>query len=211
MGIVTNSNTMEKSSYGMLCRVNCCKESPKHQWPAHWFSESDCKYNPNFGMDIWVWCHESASVHRKTFGMDAVTLLRNNISDFFEYNREKSMVFQEFVLGFQIRLDNLNTLDVNEELKGHLLLKQNNPESHDPNLGVGAAGWDRFLHAPAASLKNAFSSKGLPPFSMDTTSPCYNHPFISVPDNNKSIAQRNLPVKKISGDWFWAHTCSIPT
>lgn len=51
------------------------------------------------------------------FGFGTVTLLHNNISDFFGYNCEKQMSVEEFVAGSNSGLDKIRKLNINKELK----------------------------------------------------------------------------------------------
>lgn len=50
------------------------------------------------------------------------------------------MSVEEFILGSHSRLDKISKLNMNDELNGHLLLKQVNLGNQDRNLFVGAAG-----------------------------------------------------------------------
>lgn len=129
----------------------------------------------------------------KKFGLDTVTLLHNNISDFFDYNWDKSMSVEEFIVGFHSRLDKISKLDMNDELKGHLLLKQANLDNHDRNLVVGAAGGDYSLQALATSLRNAFRAEGFPAASMNTNRPRPRSSFGSALNQNHSRSQSNYP------------------
>lgn len=60
----------------------------------------------------------------KTIGVDNVTLLHNNISSFFDMSWEKTMKVDEFVVRFHSTLGRICTLKLNDGLKGHLLLRQ---------------------------------------------------------------------------------------
>lgn len=64
---------------------------------------------------------------------------------------------------------------MNDELKGHLLLKQVKLDSHDRNLVVGAAGGDYSLQSIATNLRNTFRYEGFPVSSMNIKPPqnCY--------------------------------------
>lgn len=147
----------------------------------------------------------------KKFGLDSVTLLHNNISDFFDYNWDKHMTVEEFVVGFHSRLDKVSKLDMNDELKGHLLLKQANLDSHDRNLVVGAAGGDYTLQALATSLRNAFRCQAPPHVSMNTNKPGYRYSsaFLRSPDNAPSngitTVQNGSPSSSSESPMFFTH------
>lgn len=136
----------------------------------------------------------------KKFGLDTVTLLHNNISDFFDYNWDHTMSVEEFVVGFHSRLDRISKLDMNDELKGHLLLKQANLDSHDRNLVVGAAGGDYTLQALATSLRNAFRTEGLPPASMNCNPPRLRYPSPILRNSGSGRASRNHGSKSSPGE-----------
>lgn len=110
----------------------------------------------------------------------------------------------KFVVVFHTRLDKISKLDMNEELKGHLLLKHANLDTHDCNLVIGAAGGDYSLQSLATSLRNSFRSEGLPTSSMNTNpsrSRCYQP---SSPNNYNSskvrLTSRHTSKPPIPGD-----------
>lgn len=57
--------------------------------------------------------------------------MHNNIPDFFDYNSNKQMSGERLVVGFYSHLDILSILEMNDEVKSHLLLKQAIRKSHD--------------------------------------------------------------------------------
>lgn len=63
---------------------------------------------------------------------------------------------------------------MNDDLEGHLRLKHADPDRHDRNLVVGAAGGEYPLQSLATSMRNAFHTEGLPVTSMNTNRPHYN-------------------------------------
>lgn len=127
----------------------------------------------------------------KIFGLYTVTLSHNNISDFFDYNWDHTMSVEEFVVGFNSRLDRISKLDMNDELKRHLLLKQANLDSHDRTLVVGAAGGDYSLQILATSLRNAFRTTRLPPASMNCNPPRLRYPSPILRNSGSGRASRN--------------------
>lgn len=116
------------------------------------------------------------SVHReldKTFGLDTVTLLHDNISDFFDYNWDKHLLVEEFFVAFHSCLGKISKLDMNDELKEHLYLEQASLDSHNRSFVVGAAGSDYSLQLLVTSLKNAFCTEAFFPASMNTNTADY--------------------------------------
>lgn len=108
------------------------------------------------------------------------------------------MSVEAFMVGFHSRLDKISKLDMDDDLKSHLLLNQANQDSHDRNLDVGAAGADYALQALATCLRNAFCSEGLPPSSITSASILYRRLRKSIPSNDNGNAQRHTRVKHIS-------------
>lgn len=83
----------------------------------------------------------------KKFGCDCTTLLHNNVSAFSDYTWDKSMTIDEFVVGFLIRLDKIQKLELKDELKSHLRLTRANLDAHDGNIIVGSSGGYYFFQA----------------------------------------------------------------
>lgn len=131
----------------------------------------------------------------KKFSHDTIALLHKNISNFFDYQFDKSLLVKEFVAVFHSRLDKIRNLDMNGELEGYLLLKQANLDSHHRNLVVGAAAGDYSFQALATSFKNTFRLEGISPALINTTQ-SRGHPFfISATNNSGNRARRNFGVK----------------
>lgn len=82
------------------------------------------------------------------------------------------MSVNELVAGFHARLDKISRLNLNEELKGHLLLRQAKLNSQAWNIIVGSAGGDFSLQLLSASFRNAYRSEDLRPAS--TAKRAYN-------------------------------------
>lgn len=78
----------------------------------------------------------------RKFGFNCTTLLHNNVSSFFDYRLDKSMTVGEFVARFHTRRDEIHKLELNDEPKGHLLLRQINLGTYDINIIVGSPGGD---------------------------------------------------------------------
>lgn len=129
----------------------------------------------------------------RKFGLDSTTLLHSYISSFFDYTWQHDTSVDEYVVGFHSRLDKISKLELSDELKGHLLLKQANLDAHDRNMIVGAAGGDYSLQAIATSLRNAFRSEGLPLSSMTTSVPNRNSSQQAMHSGPRSMARLSAP------------------
>jgi hypothetical protein len=66
-------------------------------------------------------------------------ILNSRVSAFLDYQRLPSMSISTYIAGFYARLDNLAQLQMPDELKGHLLLKQANLEQSEKSMVVASA------------------------------------------------------------------------
>lgn len=102
----------------------------------------------------------------KKFGCDITTLLHSNVALLFDCTCEKSMSVDEFVVGFHAKHHKISMLDMENELKVYLLLKQANLDSHERDIVIGFAGGSYSLQPLLTSLCNAYRGESLPPSSM---------------------------------------------
>lgn len=106
----------------------------------------------------------------KTFGCNATTLLQKNVSAFFDFTWGKTMSVLAFVVSFHAHFDKISMLDMNGELKEHLLLRQTELDGYDRNIVIGSAGGDYSLQALSRVLRHAYHGQYLPASSMATSS-----------------------------------------
>jgi hypothetical protein len=66
-------------------------------------------------------------------------ILNSRVSAFLDYQRLPSMTISTYIAGFYARLDSLAQLQMPDELKGHLLLKQANFESSEKTMVIASA------------------------------------------------------------------------
>lgn len=107
------------------------------------------------------------------FGLHTVTLLHNNAPDFFDFSWDKSMWVEKFVIRFHRSLENLSDLDMNDELKGPLVIRQAHPDNHGRTLVVDAAAGEYSFQALAISLRKVFRTRRFPAASMNPNRPRY--------------------------------------
>lgn len=100
---------------------------------------------------------------------------------FFDFGWTKKMIVDEVVLGFHSRLDKIIKVDMSDELKDHLLLRQVDLDSHDRNFVIGDAGGVYSLQTCSSNLWNAYRSEGLPVSLMTTDSSANGCRHISRP------------------------------
>jgi hypothetical protein len=75
----------------------------------------------------------------KAYQDSSEMILNNRVSAFLDYQRLPSMSISTYVAGFYARLDNLAQLQMPDELKGHLLLKQANLNLSEKTMVVASA------------------------------------------------------------------------
>ncbi len=75
----------------------------------------------------------------ESYGVEAVDHLEIDLADFSEFVWKLPMSVEEFRAGFHSRLDKLSDLQMNDKLKGHLLLGQAGLDNSTQNLFAGSA------------------------------------------------------------------------
>lgn len=65
-------------------------------------------------------------------------MLHINVATIFEFIWEKDMSVEEFVVVFHSSIGEISRLNMNDELKGHILLRQTNLDSHDRHFIIGS-------------------------------------------------------------------------
>jgi hypothetical protein len=91
--------------------------------------------------------------------MDSTEMILNTrVSNFLEYQRLPTMSVATYVAGFYARLDNLCQLQIPDELKGHLLLKQANLEKSERTMIVASAKGNYKITAIVDSMRQFFGN-----------------------------------------------------
>lgn len=90
----------------------------------------------------------------KKFGCDCTCVLHNNVSAFFDYTWDKSMTVEEFLAGLHTRVDEIHKLELSDELKGHVLLRQSTLDVHDRNFIVRSSGGENPLQDLSTCPRN---------------------------------------------------------
>lgn len=70
----------------------------------------------------------------KDLGLNKFSLLHNDVSKFFYFIWDRSRFVDEFIIGFHFCFEKLSSLSLDEELEGHILLRQANLDHHDRNV-----------------------------------------------------------------------------
>lgn len=66
----------------------------------------------------------------KTYAVDNTNQLDDDLADFLYYCRKDELSVEHFISGFHARVDKISQLNIDEKLKGHLMLRQAHLESH---------------------------------------------------------------------------------
>jgi hypothetical protein len=75
----------------------------------------------------------------KAYQNSSEMILNSRVSAFLDYQRLPSMSFSTYIAGFYARLDSLAQLEMPDELKGHLLLKQANLDMSEKTMVIASA------------------------------------------------------------------------
>lgn len=154
----------------------------------------------NIGVD-----KQLAELDRK-FGGDRTALQNNNVSVFFDYTWDYSMIFDEFFVRFNTRLHKIHKLQLNYELKGVPLLRQAHLVAQDMNIIVGTSGGDWSFQTLPNSLRSAYRREGLPLSSMNTKTSMHTHIYPRT--ENISNQRRQYPAKGMNGSApFYTYVC----
>lgn len=95
----------------------------------------------------------------KSYAIDAANQLDADLALFLDYTWKKSMSVEQYIAGFHSRLDKISTLQLDNKLKGHLLLRQAALAPQDRNMLVGAASGSYDVQHLTAALRNAYMNQ----------------------------------------------------
>lgn len=110
------------------------------------------------------------------------------------------MTVEHFIAGFHSRIDKVADLQLDDKLKGHLLLRASGLDSHTRNIIIGASSGNYNVANITSSLRQAYRSShkpvsmpSLPPPSMADTSDQRDPRRNADPsDNQRSRQNRNI-------------------
>jgi hypothetical protein len=95
----------------------------------------------------------------KAYQDSAEMILNSRVSQFLDYQRLPSMSISTYVAGFYARLDALTQLNMPEELKGHLLLKQANLDQSQKALVVASAKGNYKINLIVDSMRQIYGEQ----------------------------------------------------
>ena len=96
----------------------------------------------------------------KLYGVDSADQLDMDLAEFLDFYWKQPMSIEEFIAGFHARLDKLSELNMNDKLKGHLLIRQAGLDRNNRNVIVGAAAGNYDVAKISNALRQAFRDNG---------------------------------------------------
>eukprot|EP00171_Calliarthron_tuberculosum_P009567 IDg9567t1 len=121
----------------------------------------------------------------KSYAIDKTDQLDLDLAGFLDFSRNGRKSVEQFIAGFHARLDRIADLQIDEKLKGHLLLRQAYLDSHTRNMIVGAAGGKYEVSHISSALRQAYRTTQKP--QTMTTQPGDNSGY----ENRSNNANRS--------------------
>ena len=120
------------------------------------------------GLDIERACSEDGSKALldhldKSFGTDNMSQLDHDLSAFFAYQWTPTMTVDQFVIGFHNLYNKVSILNLEPNVRGHILLRQTMLNTHEKNLIIGAGGGSYDLSNVTTALRNSFRDSSANP------------------------------------------------
>ena len=92
----------------------------------------------------------------KAYAIDKTNQLDIDLADFLDYIWNKEVSVEYFISGFHTRVDKISDLNLDDKLKGHLLLRQADLVQHERQVIVGAASGSYDVSRISAALRNVY-------------------------------------------------------
>lgn len=93
----------------------------------------------------------------RSYGLDDNNWLNTHLSAFFNYSWSSELTVDQFIAGFNARLDRVACLKFNEFFKGHLLLSKSGLSPSDLNIFIAASAGSYEVRNLVVALRNAFT------------------------------------------------------
>lgn len=92
----------------------------------------------------------------KAYAVDKTNQLDADLADFLDYSWKKELSVEHFISGFHTRVDKISQLNLDDKLKGHLLLRQADLAYNEKHVVVGAASGSYEVQHISAALRNIY-------------------------------------------------------
>lgn len=92
----------------------------------------------------------------KAYAIDKTNQLDADLADFLDYSWKKEVSIEHFISGFHTRVDKISSLNLDDKLKGHLMLRQADLEYQEKHVVIGAASGSYDVNHISAALRNIY-------------------------------------------------------
>ncbi len=128
----------------------------------------------------------------KSYSIDDTDQLDLDLANFLEFTWHKSATVEQFIAGFHTRLHKISSLNIDDKLKGHLLLRQANLDPMDKSMIVGAASGKYDVNSISGALRQAYRSNPPSGTNMRTTPSCWTCKRLGK-KCNRCLSKQNNP------------------
>ena len=94
----------------------------------------------------------------KAYAIDKTNQLDQDFASFLDYTWRKEVSVEHFISGFHTRVDKISQLNLDDKLKGHLLLRQASLILQERHIIVGASSGIYDVNDISAALRNKLMS-----------------------------------------------------
>jgi len=95
----------------------------------------------------------------KSYALNKTMKLDNDLAEFLDFVWEPSTSVEQFIAGFHSRLDRISELNINDKLKGHLMLRKTGLDEQERNVLVGAASGKYEIAAITSALQHQYRKR----------------------------------------------------
>ena len=131
----------------------------------------------------------------KAYAIDQTNRLDIDLAEFLDYSWNKNLSVEHFISGFHTRVDKISELNLNDKLKGHLLLRQADLAANERHVVIGASSGSYNVGDVSAALRNIYRNSGSSTPATHRTSSQNNNPindndFVSDREGGGSVRNR---------------------
>ena len=144
----------------------------------------------------------------KAYAIDQTNRLDIDLAEFLDYSWNKNLSVEHFISGFHTRVDKISELNLNDKLKGHLLLRQADLAANERHVVIGASSGSYNVGDVSAALRNIYRNSGSSTPATHRTSSQNNNPindndFVSDREGGGSVRNTSVKIFLKSGFQGW--------
>lgn len=94
----------------------------------------------------------------KAYAIDRTNRLDNDLAEFLDYSWHKNLSVEHFISGFRTRVDKISELNLNDKLKGHILLRKADLAANERHVVIGASSGSYNVGYVIAALRNIYQN-----------------------------------------------------